>query len=180
MQPEKEQSQSQLSGKELYELKKKEKLGSKENKKTQQKFKQTSIKIGQALLLIAIGVGIIGLVIWWVGRQPFLPPITDDNHIEVVPAAHVLTQPMPDRVQRHMLEHADGQGRPGVIIQYNCDDYECGSGLVDNLTELVNQYPDNVYLAPNNYDGKIILTRLGKREILNEFNEEKIRAFIER
>ena len=78
-----------------------------------------------------------------------------------------------------MLEHADGGSKPGVMIQYNCDDYDCSSDLIEKLTELVQQYPDNVYLAPNNYDGKIVLIMLGKREILNTFDEQAIRIFIE-
>jgi hypothetical protein len=78
-----------------------------------------------------------------------------------------------------MLEHSDGSGAPGVLIQYNCTDYECESGLIEQLTTLVREYPENVYLAPNTYDGKIILTRIGQREVLDTFEEDTIRAFIE-
>ncbi len=77
-----------------------------------------------------------------------------------------------------MLEHANGKVKPGVIIQYNCKKYYCEPDLITKLTELVKQYPENVYLAPNNYDGKIILTKLNKRQILNEFNEQVIKDFI--
>lgn len=79
--------------------------------------------------------------------------------------------------QRHMLEHADGSGSSGIIVQYNCDDYACEDGLVEQLTNLMSEYPDNVYLAPNRYDGKIILTKLGRRKIFDEFNEQEIRSF---
>ena len=80
-----------------------------------------------------------------------------------------------------MLEHADGDGKNGlgVIIQYNCEKYRCEKDLIEKLKTLVKKYPKNVYLTPGNYDGKIILTRLGKREILDKFDEQKITSFIQ-
>lgn len=48
----------------------------------------------------------------------------------------------------------------------------------EKLTEIVKDYPKNIYLAPNNYDDKIILTKIGKREILDNFDEQAIRDFI--
>lgn len=77
-----------------------------------------------------------------------------------------------------MLEHSDGKEKPGIIIQYNCDDFDCEPDLIQKLAALAEQYPDNVYLAPNKYDGKIILTKLGKMEILDAFDEQKIKDFI--
>lgn len=118
---------------------------------------------------------------WFMSRTSNLPPTTDQGHIEVSPSAHIVTTPIPDNIQRHMLEHADGDDKngPGIIIQYNCDDYECSPDLIGKLTNLVEEYPKNVYLGPNNYDGKIILTKLGRREILDELDEQAIRDFIE-
>jgi plastocyanin len=107
-----------------------------------------------------------------------LPPIDTQGHIEQSPPSHILLQPIPEPVQKHMLEHADGRGRPSIIIQYNCLKFVCQPDLIQRLTDLAKQYSDNVYLAPNNYDGKIILTKLGKREILDEFNEKNIINFI--
>ena len=78
-----------------------------------------------------------------------------------------------------MFEHADGKGKPGIIIQYNCQKYICEPDLVQKLTALVKQYPDNVYLAPNNYDGEIILTKLNEIKILENFDEKIIRDFIQ-
>ena len=46
------------------------------------------------------------------------------------------------------------------------------------MATFAKKYPENVYLAQGNYDGKIILTRLGKREILDKFDEKKIVEFI--
>ena len=77
-----------------------------------------------------------------------------------------------------ICEHADGSGKPGIIIQYNCQKYTCEPDLIEKLTVLVKEYPDNVYLAPNNYDGKIILTKEGKLEILEQFDEQKMKDFI--
>ena len=77
-----------------------------------------------------------------------------------------------------MMEHADGKGRPGILMQYNCTDYECEDDFVAKLEAIVKEYPEHVYLAPNTYDGKLILTAEGRREILDEYDEEKIRAFI--
>ena len=40
---------------------------------------------------------------------------------------------MPIAIQKHMLEHADGKegGRGGVIINYNCEDFNCEDGLIE-------------------------------------------------
>lgn len=131
-----------------------------------------------AVIILIVGGGIFALG-WYATTRPNLPPISLEGHIEQSPPAHILDQPISGAIQRHMLEHADGRGAPGIIIQYNCRDFECEPDLVEELKALVKEYPNNVYLAPNNYDGKIILTKLGKRKILENFDEEVIRDFIE-
>ncbi len=89
-------------------------------------------------------------------------------------------EPMSLPVQKHMLEHADGGGRPGVIINYNCDDFPCEADVVDRLTEIAQEYPSHVYLAPfPDMDAKITLTHVGKLETLDAIDEARIRAFIE-
>ncbi len=116
----------------------------------------------------------------FISNAKLLPPITTQGHIEISPKSHILDYEMPENVQKHMLEHADGKGRPGVIIHYNCAKFECEEGLVDKLIAIVNKYPDFVYLSPSNkYDGKIILTKYQKRLILDSFNKEEIINFIE-
>jgi len=147
-------------------------------RKEEQRKKRTQKFMSIGIVILAIGGGIFGLV-WFLMSRPLLPPTVMQNHAEQSPPSHIVSQPIPDRIQRHMLEHADGGNKPGVIVQYNCDKFECESDLVQKLTELVEDYPENVYLAPNNYDGKIILTKLGKLEILEEFNEQTIKSFIE-
>ncbi len=87
---------------------------------------------------------------------------------------------MPLSMQKHMLEHADGQGPPGVIINYNCEDFECEPDLIDKLKAIAQDYPEFVYLAPfPNMSAKIAITRRGAIEVLDEFDEERIRRFIE-
>lgn len=176
----KKPAQQELGGKELYELRKKQKeeTGGRERRKEQ--LSKTPKKIGKYLLYAIGGIVIIGGIGWFLSSRPNLPPTTIENHSEDSPPAHILTEPISDRIQRHMLEHADGGGRPGILIQYNCRSFECEPDLIEQLTDLVRQYPDNVYLAPNNYDGKIILTKEGRREILDSFDEEAIGNFIER
>ena len=121
----------------------------------------------------------MGGLYFYIKSRPNLPPIDMSWHIEENPPNHMLDTAMPEVVQKHMLEHADGKGDPGIIIQYNCNmPYRCEPGLVSKLKQLVKKYPKNVYLAPGNYSGMIILTRLNKREILNSYNEPKILEFI--
>lgn len=168
-----------LSGKEAYEFKKRNKRTAEEKRKKMVLMKGVPKKllVYAAYVLVALGTTI--LIIWFVTSRPNLPPTTDINHSEDVPPSHILTKPMPDLTQRHMLEHADGRGQPGIIIQYNCTEFTCESGLVERLVEIVERHPDNVYLAPSSYDGRIILTKLGRRKILDELDEQAINEFIE-
>lgn len=131
-----------------------------------------------ALVLLIAGLGYGGYQ--WVTGVKVLPPTDFGSHTETVPESHILTEPMPLTTQAHMLEHADGSGRPGVIINYNCEDYDCAPDLVERLTEIAKDYPSYVYLAPfPGMDAKIALTHVGKIEMLDTVDEERIRAFIE-
>lgn len=168
-----------LKGKKLYEHKKSKKELSKKKQKKIGKLKNFQKK---AIVYTAIIAGVFavgGGLFWFASNSPNLPTISTLGHIESSPPSHIVTNPIPVSIQSHMLEHADGKGKEGVIIQYNCDDYECEADLIDKLTDIVGEYPENVYLAPNNYDGKIILTKVGQREILDVFDAKRIRDFIE-
>lgn len=169
------------SSKELYDKKKAEKDREKQRKNIKDKTTRGGKKIGKGIIYTAVAIVVIGGISWLFTLVPNLPPTIQQNHSEDSPPAHILTTAIPDSIQRHMLEHADGNDKngPGIIIQYNCNDYECAAEMVEQLTILASEYPDNVYLAPNNYDGKIILTRLGKREVLDEFDQQIIKSFIE-
>ena len=73
--------------------------------------------------------------------------------------------------------HPPGQ----MLVQYNCQGYQCEPDLVQNLTDLVKEYPPSVYLAPYPVmDAKIALAAPGKLETLESFDEERIRQFISR
>jgi len=170
---------NKLTPKEQYDFKKRGKDKAKGRKLRREKISAAPKKIGRYVLYISIIVGVIGGIVWLISLNPDLPPITAQSHSEGSPSAHIITTAIPDAIQRHMLEHSDGRGEPGIIIQYNCDDYECEEGVIEQLNSLVSKYPENVYLAPNNYDGKIILTKIGRREILDKYDEQVIRDFIE-
>ena len=165
----------QLSKQERRRLKKEREQ---QERKSEQRKRTMKKAVNVAVIILIVGGGIFALG-WFVVSRPSLPPTSQQNHSEQSPPAHIVTQPIPDAIQRHMLEHSDGGGKPGIIIQYNCNDFDCKPDLIQKLTDLTKQYPDNVYLAPNNYDGKIILTKLGKREILDNFDEQAIKNFIE-
>lgn len=127
-------------------------------------------------LIVAGGLGWLGYSIATAKR---LPPTGMADHIEVSPPGHILTEPMPLAIQKHMLEHADGGGPPGVIINYNCLKFRCPEGLVEQLASIARSYPTFVYLAPfPDMDVKIAVTRLGKILVLDEVDERRIRDFI--
>lgn len=135
-------------------------------------------KWGISIVVIALLVwGIIGLI----PNNGGLPPTDIEGHIESSPQSHILKKPMRIDIQKHMLEHADGVegGRGGVIINYNCKDYVCEEGLVENLESFASQY-DYVYVAPfKGMPVKIALTKLGRIQTLDEYNPETIKSFIE-
>lgn len=152
-----------------------------EPKKEGKSFKISPKKIRKQFTWIVI----VGLVIWGIyamfsgGGGAVLPPTDMQGHVEVSPDSHVMREPIPFAIQKHMLEHADGTGSPGIIINYNCEDYSCEVGLVENLEAFSQVYPENVYIAPfKNLGGKIVLTKLGRLEILEEYDENRIHLFI--
>ena len=137
-------------------------------------------KIGGIAALVVLLAGLAYGGSQWLLNPAFDPPTDTLGHTEGVPESHILTEPMPLPIQKHMLEHADGKERPGVIVSYNCEDFDCEPDLVDQLTQIVQEYPTYVYLAPfPDMDAKIALTRFGKIEKLDGVDEERIRAFIE-
>lgn len=108
------------------------------------------------------------------------PPTSTQGHVESYPPSRIMDEPVPEPVQRHILEHVASSfgNRPGVLVQYNCEKFECEQDLVSKLESIVKDY-DYVYLAPYpQMDAKMALTKAGKLEILDEFDEEKIVGFI--
>lgn len=151
-----------------------------ESKTEKKKIKKINIK---KIKSWAIWLTIFGLVIWGISAMfsgiQVLPPTTMQGHVEQNPASHILKEPMPLTIQKHMLEHADGTGRSGIIINYNCEDYSCEDGLIEKLEEFARVYTENVYVAPfKDMDAKIVLTKLNKIEILEEYDRDFIESFI--
>ena len=72
-------------------------------------------------------------------------------------------------------DHLDGS----MLVQYNCDKYDCDRGLVSQLEELVRRYPPNVYLAPYpQMDAMIAVAAPGRLLTLDEFDDERISRFV--
>ncbi|MFQ5874521.1 MAG: DUF3105 domain-containing protein [Dehalococcoidia bacterium] len=141
-------------------------------------------KRGRTLLTVAGGLAVVALVIGGLvlygTRQKVLPP-TDfgPTHSESLPAQQVNTQPIPRPIQEHVMEHVGNMG-PGILVQYNCQDYQCEPDLVPKLTEVVRSYPPRVFLAPYpGMDAKIALAAPGELEVLETFDEGRVRQFIE-
>jgi len=66
----------------------------------------------------------------------------------------------------------------GIIINYDCKNFECEQGLIEQLESFAIKY-NNVYVAPfKNMPVKIALTKLGRIETLSEYDENKIETFI--
>ena len=141
--------------------------------------KRTIRKVGYVVgLVIFVDALGYGGSLWILGTKVY-PPTDFGGHIEASPPGHILTQPMQLAIQKHMLEHADGSGPPGVVINYNCVDFACEPGLLEQLVEIARGYPAFVYLAPYpRMDAKIALTRLGQLEVLEGFDEGRIQTFI--
>ncbi len=137
------------------------------------KIKRTGVYLG-VLVLIAYGVylGIVNIKTY--------PPTSPQGHVESYPPYRIMNEPIPEPIQKHILEHVSSASgnRPGVLVQYNCEKFKCEQGLIDKLESIVKKY-DYVYLAPYpQMDAKIALTKAGKLEILDKFNEERIIRFI--
>ncbi|HWP34006.1 MAG TPA: DUF3105 domain-containing protein, partial [Thermodesulfobacteriota bacterium] len=100
-------------------------------------------------------------------------PPTSGPHAPQRPAWGIHWQPLSKALQVHALE--DG----GVLVQYNCPT-GCPE-LRDRLAAIVRDYPEYVILAP--YPGmkhRIALTAWTKLDAFDEFDEKRIRRFIER
>jgi hypothetical protein len=142
------------------------------------------------LLVGAISVLVIAMVVAVVAGISFLPsqrekvypPTSPVGHVESYPEEQVSTIPIPDAVQRHIIEHvplSDGTQRRGVILQYNCVQFTCEPDLISQLAEIVQGY-EWVYMAPYpGMDAKIVLTSYRDLLTLDNLDREKIVAFIE-
>jgi hypothetical protein len=97
-------------------------------------------------------------------------PPTSGPHLSYVAPWGVHTRPIQRELQVHNLE--DG----GVLVQYNC---ECPE-LVGKLRDVVQKYDKYVILAPYpEMKSRIALTAWTRIETLSDFDESRIRRFIE-
>lgn len=154
---------------------------SKPEAKKQQSFVSSKglKKIRNIAIVIAVIAVLAFLIFSWLSDTTILPPTDLQGHIEESPLSHVLREPMLLLVQKHMLEHADGKGAPGVVINYNCIEFSCEPGLVEKLEAFAAKYPANVYVAPfPKMSVKIAITKYGKIETMDSLDEAKIDSFI--
>ena len=150
-----------------------------EKKSARKTIKLNTKKIKNYGIFIAILVLVVAGFYFLFSSVKTLPPTDMKGHVEQSPISHILKEPMPLAIQRHMLEHADGTGPPGIIINYNCDDYNCEPNLIEKLEAFAEIYTANVYVAPfKNMDAKIVLTRQNGIDILENYDEGRIRNFI--
>jgi hypothetical protein len=97
-------------------------------------------------------------------------PPTSGPHLPYIAPWGVHTRPIPRELQVHNLE--DG----GVLVQHNCD---CPQ-LVAKLRDVVQRYDKYVIVAPYpEMKSTIALTAWTRLETLSEFDERRIRRFIE-
>lgn len=138
--------------------------------------KKKSVKTWTIAILVIAGI-IFG-VYFFISNIETLPPTSMQGHVEQSPPSHISRAPFPIAIQKHMIEHSDGTGRPGVIINYNCINFNCDSDLINNLEEFAQSY-GHVYVAPfPKMSKKIVLTGLGRIETFDEYNEQAIDNFI--
>ena len=140
------------------------------------------------LIMAAAGFTVTSLVVaggvfFMTTRSTFgkiLPPTGfSAAHRETFPPQQINTQPIHRLVQEHVMERNASHSSGKMLVQYNCVDYECEPGLVQDLTEIVLDFPATVYLAPYpTMDAKIALAAPGRLLTLDAFDQIEIRKFI--
>jgi len=162
-----------------------------QRQRAQARRRQVLIWVG----LAAVALALVGFVGWRATSQPHpgkSVPSMGNQHIEPAQVGSIIynstpptsgphltqiapwgihTEPIANELQVHNLE--DG----GVMVQYNCQDCD---ELVSQLAEVVRRYSDHVILAPYpNMDSTIALTAWGRIDTFDEFDRDRIVAFIE-
>lgn len=130
---------------------------------------------GVGVLLVA---GVVFVIAQAVTAKVY-PPTGMQDHVESYPECRICPAPIPEVIQRHILEHREPGNpgdKPGILVQYNCA--PCPE-VVARLTQIVERYPRGVYLAPYpRMSSRIALTTLGQIETIEEVDEGRIVAFI--
>ena len=142
----------------------------------QQTYKRVAI-LGAVVVVVALVA--VGLVFFATTAKTLPPTKLTHPHTESLPPRQINTQPIPRGIQIHVMERNSTHPPGQMLVQYNCQDYQCEPDLIQKLTDLVQEYPPRVYLAPFPImDAKIVLAAPGRLETLETFDEEKIREFI--
>lgn len=170
-----------MSGREERRLKKQQKLQERLSGERRRRVRRIVTRWG---LPVALGLLVVGggafLVIQAASAKVY-PPTGMQDHIESYPSCQICSAPIPDAIQRHILEHREHGGassRPGVLVQYSCA--PCLE-VVATLTRIIERYPRGLYLAPYpRMSPKIALTTLGRVEAMDGVDEARIVAFIEK
>ena len=130
----------------------------------------------------AIGVLLVAGLVFVIAQAvtaKVYPPTGMQDHVESYPECRICPAPIPETIQRHILEHREPGNpgdKPGILVQYNCA--SCPE-VVAKLTRIVERYPRGVYLAPYpRMSPRIALTTLGRVETMDEVDEGRIVAFI--
>ena len=98
---------------------------------------------------LAIVVVVVGVVIFYASTRKEPPPTSaPPGHAETLPRRQINDSPIPKLVQQHVMERNSTHPAGQMLVQYNCEDYQCEPDLVAKLTEIVLSYPSTVYLAP--------------------------------
>jgi len=144
-------------------------------------LRRTLLMAGGGLAVTVLVIG--GLLLFMTTRSTFgkeLPPTGfTPAHSESFPPGQINTRPIPRLVQEHVMERNAGHPRGSMLVQYNCVDFQCDTGLVERLIEIVVAYPPQVYLAPYpTMDAMIALAAPGRLLTLDALDEDKIREFI--
>ena len=159
------------------ERKKERRRGRVKQVQRQQTFRMFAL-LGAVVAVVALAV--VG-VVFLIATSDILPPTTfGPGHSEAFPPQRINLEPIPRRIQEHVMERGGGHHQAGsMLVQYNCEDYQCEPDLIGQLTDLVQGYPPQVYLAPYpNMDAKIALAAPGRLQTLKSFDKGKIREFI--
>ena len=145
------------------------------------KLKRTLLMSVGGLAVVGLAIG--GIVLFMTTRSTFgkeLPPTSvTPAHSEAFPLGQINSRQIPRLVQEHVMERNAGHEKGSMLVQYNCEDYECEPDLEEKLIDIVLGYPPYVYLAPYpTMDAMIALAAPGKLLTLDTFDEDKIRGFI--
>ena len=141
--------------------------------------RRMAITAGVATVVLA-GL-VVGAVFFVIANSKILPPTSfGPSHSEQFPARQINSVPIPLPIQEHVMERGGGHHLKGsMLIQYNCDRFECEPDMIARLREIVSARPSNVYLAPfPAMDAKIALAAPGRLVTLDELDESRITRFI--